>query len=80
MVLAAMIFQLLTLRIHADFRHRMTKAQPPSIEKLSDAYAAFLLSLSHTNLTVHFEPDPRHLTHDSRKRTTLWDAIIHSLG
>ncbi len=80
MVLAAMIFQLLTLRIHADFRHRMTKSQPPSIEKLSDAYAAFLLSLTQETRSDPFEPDPRHLIHDSRKRTTLWHAIIHSLG
>lgn len=80
MVMAAMIFQLLTLRIHADFRHRMKRGQPPSIEKLSDAFAAHLLGLNRETLTSHFAPDPRHLTHDRRKRITQWDAIIHCLG
>lgn len=80
LVLASMIFQLLTLTIHALCRSRATKGAEPSLEKLSDAYAAHLQSLSRQAAGCSFKPDSRHLAHDRRKRPTLWQSAIQSLG
>lgn len=80
LVYAAMIFQLLGLREHAVMRGRMGKGRQPSLEKVSNAYAAYLNTLCATNLHVRFKPDPRHLYHDLRKRITLWESLTYCLG
>ena len=80
LVLASMIFQLLTLDLHARFRRRAGVDWPPSLEKLSDAYATHLQTLRRSPKPVPFDPDPRHLAHDQRCRPTLWQSIVQSLG
>lgn len=80
LVLASMIFQLLTLDLHARFRRRAGVDWPPSLEKLSDAYATHLQTLRRSPEPVPFDPDPRHLAHDQRCRPTLWQSIVQSLG
>lgn len=80
LVLAAMIFQLLSLREHAQIRTQFPPGNLPSLEKLTDAYANYLLTLNRANLSTPFYPDPRHLYHDRRTRSTLWESIYYCLG
>lgn len=94
LVLAAMIFQLLTLDLHAKLRGQAlrevynskrtqiiaAKDRIPSIEKVADAYAAYLQMIASTQSIPSFKADPRHLNHDRRQRVTLWAAMVHCLG
>ncbi len=80
MVLAAMIFQLLTLNLDAMLAARSEYAASISIEKLSDAFSIHLMRITSDNQTWAFEPDPRHLKYDRRKRVTHWQAITQCLA
>lgn len=73
MVLAAMIYQLFTVRIMGHLRRQISSGIYLSIEKLSDVFSIYLLSLNRNTIyTKRFEPDVRHIRHDKRKRLTLW--------
>lgn len=80
MVLAAMIFQLLTLNLYALLAGRSEYAGSISIEKLSDAFSIYLMRITSDDQTWIFEPDPRHLKYDRRKRVTHWQAITQCLA
>lgn len=80
LILAALIFQLLSLREHALARARAANGPAPSLEKLTGAYAAWLNTLCAPNLHRPFAPDPRHLQHDKRKRPTLLQSFHASLS
>lgn len=94
LVLAAMIFQLLTLDIHAKFRGQALREvynskrtknlaandRIPSIEKVADAYAAHLQMIASAQSIPPFKADLRHLNHDRRRRATLWVTMVQCLG
>ncbi|MCB1129616.1 MAG: hypothetical protein KDN05_00705, partial [Verrucomicrobiae bacterium] len=80
MVLAAMLYHLLTLRVHACLTKRKAFAGSISIEKISDFVSIHLLALSRGSSTSLPPPDPRHLRYERRKRTNHWQAITHSLA
>ena len=79
MVLAAMLYQLLTMRVHAVLARRKAFAGWISIEKISDFVSIHLLNLSPHSPTTLPQPDPRHLRFERRKRVNHWQTIIHSL-
>ena len=82
LVLAAMIYQVLTLKIHQSIK-KTNPAQRGdkeiSYEKLCDAIAIHIISLTSSNSYLPFSPDLRHLYHDSRRRLTLYAKGIQSL-
>jgi hypothetical protein len=94
LVLAPMVFQLLTIDLHARLRglalqkvyDRKPGSPPgrrgriPSIEKVADAYAAYLQTISSARELPPFAPDPRHLNHDRRRHLTLWDSMVQCMG
>jgi hypothetical protein len=94
LVLAAMIFQLLTLDLHAKLRGKALrevanekrkqvirrKDRIPSIEKIADAFAAHLQTVTSTSCLPPFRADPRHLDHDQRRRATLWSLMVQCLS
>lgn len=80
MVLAAMLYQLLTMRTHAVLAKRKAFAGWISIEKISDYLSIHLLGFSRHSSTAFPPPDPRHLRYERRKRTNHWQAITHSLA
>ena len=79
MVLAAMLYQLLTMRLHAILSVRRAFAGWISIEKTSDYLSIHLLALSSASNGSIPDPDPRHLRYERRTRTNHWQAITHSL-
>ena len=80
MVLASMLYQLLTLRLHAELASKPEYQGWLSIEKLSDAFSIYLMRLTSDSQSWQFNPDPRHLRYEHRKRTNHWQAITHSLA
>lgn len=80
MVLAAMLYHLLTLRVHASLARRKAFAGWISIEKISDFVSIHLLALSPTSSAVLPPPDPRHLRYERRNRVNHWQTITHSLA
>lgn len=80
MVLAAMLYHLLTTRVHAVLAGRKAFAGWISIEKVSDFVSIHLLGYSRNSSSVLPVPDPRHLRYERRKRANHWQAIIHSLA
>lgn len=80
MVLAAMLFQILTIHLHAKLSGKKAFSGLISIEKLSDAFSIHLMGLSGKFDHWLFEPDPRHLIYESRNRTNHWQSIIQSLA
>jgi hypothetical protein len=77
MVLAAMIFQLLTMKaqqILGGGDH--TRVSP---EKTSDALSIFIMQMSSNSLTWDFKADPRHLRYETRKRPNLCKQITYCL-
>jgi hypothetical protein len=80
LVLAAMIYQILTLKIHRDLCRKHGSGGWMSIEKTSDFFSIYLLSLNRLEKCPAFEPDLRHLRYERRRRINHWQAIIHSLG
>ena len=82
LLLAAMIYQVLTLKIHSELRKHIIKTKALfeiSYEKLCDALASHLTSMTKHTRKVCFKPDFRHLSHDKRKRPTLYAMGIQSL-
>lgn len=80
MVLAAMLYQLLTMRLHAVLARREEFRGWISIEKISDWISIQLLGLSpDTDMNIP-TPDPRHLRYEQRGRTNHWQAITQSLA
>lgn len=80
MVLAAMLYQLLTLRIHAVLARRKAFAGWLSIEKMSDWLSIQILGLGPGSADSIPPPDPRHLRYEPRSRANHWQAITHSLA
>lgn len=80
LVLAAMIYQVLTLKLHQALCRRHGASGWLSIEKLSDRFSIYLLSLDRSYRNSRFDPDLRHLRYDRRKRPNHWQAITHSLA
>lgn len=80
MVLAAMIYQLLILRVHAVLARRREFQGRISVEKTSDILSIHLLAIGSHTAGMVFDPDPRHLRYERRKRINHWQAITHSLA
>jgi hypothetical protein len=80
MVLAAMIYQLLTLRLHARLARRTKGNRWISIEKISDCFSIYLMRLTADPATWPFDPDLRHLQYERRKRPNHWQTITHCLA
>lgn len=80
MVLAAMLYQLLSMRLYATLARRKAFAGWISIEKISDFLSIQLLGLSRCSSTALPDPDPRHLRYERRRRINHWQAITHSLA
>lgn len=80
MVLAAMLFQLLTLKLHAVMSRRTAFRGWLSIEKVSDAFSIHLMRMTAFVESWRFDPDPRHLRYERRKRVNYWQAITQSLA
>lgn len=80
MVLAAMLYQLLTMRTYAVLAKRKAFAGWLSIEKISDWISIQILG-HRTGSSISIPPpDPRHLRYERRSRTNHWQAITHSLA
>lgn len=71
-LLSAMIFQVLTVKLVQMIGHHHRRSIF-SIEKVADWLACHLLSIS--SLTEGLSHDPRHLSHDKRKRPFLRDSL-----
>lgn len=80
LVLTALLYQLLTMRIHRDLCRKHGSVGWLSIEKTCDFFSIYLLNASHTTKAPPFDPDLRHLRYEKRSRANHWQAIIQSLG
>ena len=80
MVLSAMLYQLLTIHLHAKLAGRSEFRGWLSIEKLSDAFSIHLMRITNGWNSWIFDPDPRHLKYEKRKRINHWQSITHSLA
>ena len=79
MVLSAMLYQLLTIHLHATLARRVEFRGWLSIEKLSDAFSIHLMRMGGGIENSIFDPDPRHLNYERRNRPNHWQVITHSL-
>ena len=79
MVLSAMLYQLLALKLHAMCVGKPEFRGCLSIEKICDAFSIHLMRLGSSQEFLPFDPDPRHLRYERRKRINHWQSIIHSL-
>ena len=82
LLLAVMIYQVMTLKIHTALRRHIKKQATlteVSYEKLCDTLASHLTSVTKHTLHITFAPDLRHLSHDKRKRLTLYATGLQSL-
>jgi IS4 transposase len=79
MVLSAMLYQLLTIHLYARLAQRPAYRGWLSIEKLSDAFSIHRMRLGDRISSWVFDPDPRHLRYENRKRPNYWQSINHSL-
>lgn len=80
MVLAAMLYQLLSIKLHARLSTGKAFRGQISIEKLSDAFSIHLMRLTGRVESWLFAPDPRHMRYEKRNRTNHWQAITQSLA
>lgn len=80
LVLSSMIYQILTLKIHSELCRKHGAGGWMSIEKLSDYFPIYLLSLNQITDNTSFTPDLRHLRYERRTRLNHWQAINHCLG
>lgn len=80
MVLAAMLFQLLAIRLHATLSRKPAFQGGLSIEKVGDVLSLHLMRITRSIETWRFDPDPRHLRYEIRKRANHWQAITQSLA
>lgn len=80
LVLSALIYQVITLKVHRDLCRRHGTGGWLSIEKTCDHLSIYLLSVGTLTDPPPFEPDLRHLRYEKRRRANHWQAITHSLG
>ena len=80
LVLTALLYQLLTMRIHRDLSRKHGSGGWLSIEKTCDFFSIYLLNSGHPAKATSFDPDLRHLRYEKRSRANHWQAIIQSLG
>ena len=80
MVLAAMLYQLLTIHLHARLSHREIFRGWLSMEKLTDAFSIHLMRLTNKVDSWIFDPDSRHLKYEKRNRINHWKSITQSLA
>ncbi|MGD9744963.1 MAG: hypothetical protein AB7V57_01280, partial [Verrucomicrobiales bacterium] len=79
MVLAAMIFHLLTLHLHAHLANRQEYSGAISLEKISDVFSIHLMRITSAPETWRMNIDPRHLKYEKRKRPNHWESINYCL-
>lgn len=81
LLLAAMIYQLLTFKAYREAALKMGESCfiEISYEKLCSALAEHILRLTGRNREEVFEPDLRHIRHDRRARRTLRAISLQSL-
>ena len=79
LVLAAMIYQVITLKTQARIRRRKD-GSGVSYEKLCDDLSGHFLTLTRDTIQRYYDPDIRHLNHDTRTRQTLYSTGLHSLS
>lgn len=80
MVLAAMLFQLLAIKLHATLSRKAAFQGGLSIEKVSDVLSLHLMRVTRSIESWRFDPDPRHLRYEIRKRANHWQTITQSLA
>ena len=80
LVLATALMMVLGMRVHARLRAAPECEGGPSLEKICDAFADYILRRNRDTLHEPFDPDPRHVAHDKRRRRTLWQSITLALG
>ena len=83
LLLAAMVYQVMTLKMHTVLRHHIIKTGAKieiSYEKLCDAMSIYLTCITKFNPSPPFKPDLWHLMHDQRRRQTLYTKGLHSLA
>lgn len=80
LVLTALLYQLLTMKIHRDLCRKHGSKGWLSIEKTCDSFSIYLLNASHPHKCPPFDPDLRHLRYERRRRANHWQAIVQSLG
>ena len=81
LLLAAMIYQLLTFKVYRELAHRIGRSRfiEISYEKLCSALAEYLIRLINKTRNEPFEPDLRHIRHNPRARQTLRAISLQSL-
>lgn len=80
LVLATALLMVLGMKAYSRLRAAPDDGGGVSLEKLSDAFADYILKRNRDNLGDAFAPDPRHIMHDKRHRLTLWQSITLALG
>lgn len=80
LVLTALLYQLLTMKIHRNLCRKHGSGGWLSIEKTCDSFSIYLLNVSHPHKGPPFDPDLRHLRYERRRRANHWQAIVQSLG
>lgn len=80
LVLSALLYQMLTMRIHRDLCRKHGAGGWLSIEKTCDCFSIYLLNVCQPHNSPPFDPDPRHLRYERRSRANHWQAIVQSLG
>src|SRR5690606_1960735 len=80
MVLAAMLFQLLAIKLHATLSRKAAFQGGLSIEKVSDVLSLHLMRMTRSIESWRFDPDPRHLRYEIRKRANHWQTISQSFA
>ena len=81
LILAAMIYHLVTFKIYQAIARKMGPEAfvELSYEKLCAQFSEYILQLSGCKLMKVFDPDPRHVRHDRRKRLSLRAISLQSL-
>lgn len=81
LILAAMIYHLVTCKIYQAIARKMGPEAfvELSYEKLCAQFSEYILQLSGCKLMKVFDPDPRHVRHDRRKRLSLRAISLQSL-
>ncbi len=79
-MLATALLMVLAMKVHARLRTAPGGDAGASLGKASDAFADYILRRNGMNLAEPFDPDPRHLAHDKRRRPTLWQSVTYCLS
>jgi len=80
LVLATALLMVLGMKVQARLRSAPEARGAASLEKICDALADYLLRRNRNSLDEPFDPDPRHIAHDKRRRPTLRQSITLTLG